>query len=181
MAGNPTNVKIWEDADVRILKPESIVGPATLTSLTPTSIVTAWDPLWLLAGLLDGSDGFGESREWDESEHTAWGYGLIKVSSRNFKMTRTFTALEANAVTDFLYSPGDTASVVKVAKPAQVYLGFETVADDTTKERLITKALARVVAPESNRNEEDLASRQFTCNIFPNSAKELFTRQTSAA
>lgn len=180
MAGNPTNVKIWEDADVRILKPESIVGPATLASLTPTAITTEWDPLWLLAGLLDGSDGFGESREWDESEHTAWGYGLIKVSSRNFKMTRTFTALEANAVTDYLYSPGDTASVVKIAKPAQVYLAFETTADDTTKERLITKALSRVVAPESNRNEEDLASRQFTCNIFPNSAKELFTRQTSA-
>ena len=84
-------------------------------------------------------------------------------------------------MTDYLYSPGDTASKVKIAKPAQVYLGFETVADDATKERLITTTLARVVAPESNRNEEDLASRQFTCNIFPNSAKELFTRQTSAA
>jgi hypothetical protein len=39
---------------------------------------------------------------------------------------------------------------------------------------------ARVTAPESNRNEEDLASREFTCNIFPNSAKELFHKLVSA-
>ena len=180
MAGNPTNVKIWEDADVRILKPSAIVDPATFTTLTPADIDEPWDPLWLLAGLLNGSDGFGESREWDESEHTAWGYGLVKVSSRNFKMTRTFTALEANATTDYLYSPGDTAGKVIVAKPALAYLGFETTADDGTVERLITTMPSRITAPESNRNEEDLASREFTCNIFPNSAKELFIRQVTA-
>ncbi|QLF83990.1 major tail protein [Gordonia phage Upyo] len=180
MAGNPTNVKIWEDADVRILKPADITAPDTFTTLLPADIDAPFDDAWLLAGLLDGSEGFGESREWDESEHTAWGYGLIKVSSRNFKMTRTFTALEANAVTDYLYSPGDTATKVIVAKPAYVYLAFETTADDATKERLITTVPARVVAPESNRNEEDLASRAFTANIFPNSAKELFHRQVAA-
>lgn len=180
MAGNPANVKIWEDADVRILKPSAIVGPATYESLLPLDIDAEWDPAWLLAGLLDGSDGFGETREWDETEHTAWGYGLIKISSRNFKMTRTFTALEANAVTDYLYSQNDTASKVKISKAAEVYLGFETTADDATKERLITVVPARVRAPESNRNEEDLASRQFTCNIFPNSDKELFNRQVAA-
>lgn len=112
MAGNPANVKIWEDADVRILKPADITAPDTFSSLIPANVTAAWDDAWLLAGLLDGSDGFGESREWDETEHTAWGYGLIKVSSRNFKMTRKFTALEANAVTDYLYSPGDTATKV---------------------------------------------------------------------
>ncbi|AWY06513.1 major tail protein [Gordonia phage Trine] len=181
MAGNPNNVKIWEDADVRILKPSAIVAPATISTLIPGDVDAEWGPEWLLAGLLDGSEGFGESREWDESEHTAWGYGLIKVSSRNFKMTRTFTALEANEVTDYLYSPGDTAGKVIIAKPAYVYLGFETIADDGTKERLITTVPARVTAPESNRNEEDLASRQFTANIFPNSDKELFHRQVSAA
>ena len=180
MAGNPANVKIWEDADVRILKPADIVDPDTFETLIPANIDAAWDDAWLLAGLLDGSDGFGESREWDETEHTAWGYGLIKVSSRNFKMTRTFTALEVNAVTDYLYSPGDTATKVIVAKPAYVYLGFETTADDATKERLITTMPARVTAPESNRNEEDLASREFTCNIFPNTDKELFHRLVSA-
>ena len=87
MAGNPANVKIWEDADVRILKPSDITAPDTFASLLPTNVTAAWDDAWLLAGLLDGSDGFGESREWDDTEHTAWGYGLIKVSSRNFKMT----------------------------------------------------------------------------------------------
>lgn len=181
MAGNPSNVKIWEDADVRILKPSSITGATTYASLLPTDIDEDWDPAWLLAGLLDGSDGFGETREWDESEHTAWGYGLIKISSRNFKMTRTFTALEANVVTDWLYSQEDTATKVKISKPALVYLAFETTSDDATKERLITVEPARVRAPESNRNEEDLASRQFTANIFPNSDKELFNRQVSEA
>lgn len=180
MAGNPANVKIWEDADVRILKPSDITAPDTFESLLPADVDAVWDDAWLLAGLLDGSDGFGESREWDETEHTAWGYGLIKVSSRNFKMTRKFTALEANAVTDYLYSPGDTATKVIVAKPAYVYLGFETTADDASKERLITTMPSRVTAPESNRNEEDLASREFTCNIFPNTAKELFHRLVAA-
>ena len=87
---------------------------------------------------------------------------------------------EANAVTDYLYSPGDTATKVIVAKPAYVYLGFETTADDASKERLITTMPSRVTAPESNRNEEDLASREFTCNIFPNTAKELFHRLVAA-
>lgn len=177
MSGDPTNVKIWEDADVRILKPVSIVSPATLTSLTPDTIDDPWDVLWLLAGLLDGGEGFGESREWDESEHTAWGYGVIKVSSRNFKMTRTFTALEDNVVTNYLYSPGDTAGKVIVAKPASVYLAFETTSDDGVVERLISTMPARVKAPDSNRNEEDLASRAFTAQIFPNTAKELFVVQ----
>lgn len=181
MAGNPANVKIWEDADVRILKPSALGAGETIQDLLPTAITAPFEADWLLVGLLDGSDGFGESREWDESEHTAWGYGLIKVSSRNFKMTRTFTALEENEVTEFLYSPGDTATVVKVAKPANVYVAFETTSDLAEKQRRITTMPSRVVAPESNRNEEDLASKEFTCNIFPNSAKELFYKQTSAA
>jgi hypothetical protein len=180
VAGDPTKVKIWEDADVRILKPASIVGPDTLVTLTPTDVDEVWDPLWLLVGLLNGSDGFGETREWDTSDHTAWGYGLIKVSSRNFKMTRTFTALEANVVTDYLYSPGDTSGLVKVAKPALAYLAFETYSDDGVKERLISTMPARITAPDSNRNEEDLASREFTANIFPNTNKELFVRQITA-
>ena len=146
-------------------------SPRTLTphGMTPGSWPVSWTArtVWGV-------------REWDDTEHTAWGYGLIKVSSRNFKMTRKFTALEANAVTDYLYSPGDTATKVIVAKPAYVYLGFETTADDATKERLITTMPARVTAPESNRNEEDLASREFTCNIFPNTDKELFHRLVSA-
>lgn len=181
MAGNPTNVKIWEDADVRVLKPSDIVDPDTLATLLPATITDPWDEAWLLVGLLDGSDGFGESREWDETEHTAWGYGLIKVSSRNFKMTRTFTALEENEVTEFLYSPGDTATHVTVAKPANVYLAFETTSDLSEKQRRITTVPSRVVAPESNRNEEDLASKEFTCNIFPDEQKRLFLKQTSAA
>lgn len=181
MAGDPTNVKIWEDADVRILKPVSIVEPATLTSLTPADIDAPWDPLWLLVGLLDGSDGFGESREWTESEHMAWGYGLVKVSSRNFKLTRKFTALEENTAVEYLYSPGDTAGKVIVAKPALVYIGFETTDDLGGKERLISTMPARVTAPESNRNEENLASKAFTVNIYPNSAKELFNRQKTVA
>ena len=34
---------------------------------------------------------------------------------------------------------------------------------------------ARVTAPESNRNEEDLASREFTCNIFPTRTRNCST------
>lgn len=181
MAGNPTNVKIWEDADVRVLKPSAITSGDTISDMLPATIADPFDADWLLVGLLDGGDGFGEKRDWDETEHTAWGYGLIKVSSRNFKMTRTFTALEENEVTEFLYSPGDTATVVKVAKPANVYLAFETTSDLAEKQRRITTVPSRVVAPESNRDEEKLASKEFTCNIFPNATKELFFKQQSAA
>ena len=174
MAGNPANVKLWEDADVRVLWPEDIVAPDTLTDMLPEWVGAAFDPAWELVGLLDGSDGFGESRNWDETEHTAWGYGVIKVSNRNFKMERTFTALEDNPTTARLYSPGDTATHVVVAKPASAYIAFETRADDGTIQRLITTMPATIKAPEANRNEEALASRQFTAVIFPNSAKQLF-------
>jgi hypothetical protein len=52
--------------------------------------------------------------------------------------------------------------------------------DDAIKERFIIIMFVRVIVPESNRNEEDLASWEFTVNIFPNMVKELFHRLVSA-
>ncbi|UOK18008.1 major tail protein [Gordonia phage Santhid] len=181
MAGNPDNAILWDSADVYSLKPSAITGNQTIADLLPELSTDPFPDAWDLVGLLNGDDGFGEEREWDETDHSAWGYGVIKVGSRNFAMTRTFTALEPeNETNSYLYSPGDTATKVIVAKPAQVYLAFEVIGDDGRIERRITSRPSRVTAPSKNQNEADLASLEFSARIFPNNAKELFLKQNAA-
>lgn len=178
MAGNPDNAILWDRADVYALKP-SVLGPGeTVRDYMPTSIDDEFGPEWDLVGLLDGDAGFGEERNWDETDHSAWGYGVIKVGSRNFSMTRTFTALEPeNETNAYLYSPGDTATKVKVAKPAQVYLAFEKTSDAGETFRRITSRPSRVSAPSKTENEADLAKLEFSARIFPNTDFELFYKQ----
>ena len=178
MAGNPSNVNIWDEADVYVLFPDSFAPGETIEDHLPATIDEDMPAAWDLVGLLDGDGGFGESRDWDSTDHFAWGFGKIKVSRRNFAMQRTFTALEENATTDRLYSPGDTLNHVRVQKPAEAYFTFElrNQADGRTK-RLTTTMPCPTTAPEKNENESDLASKEFTVDIFPNSNRELFIKQ----
>ena len=178
MAGNPSNVNIWDEADVYVLFPDALTPGESVEDHLPATIDEDMPAEWDLVGLLDGDGGFGESRDWDSTDHFAWGFGKIKVSRRNFAMQRTFTALEENATTDRLYSPGDTLTHVRVQKPAEAYFTFELRNQaDGRKKRLTTTMPCPTTAPEKNENESDLASKEFTVDIFPNSNRELFIKQ----
>lgn len=178
MAGNPDNAILWDRADVYTLKPNVIGDNETIYDYLPDSIDAEFPPEWDLVGLLSGDAGFGEERNWDETDHSAWGYGVIKVGSRNFAMSRTWTSLEPeNDTNRYLYSPGDTATKIKVAKPAQVHVAFEKISDTGEKFRQISTRPSRVTAPSKTDNEADLASLEFTARIFPNTDYELFIKQ----
>ena len=178
MAGNPENVNIWAEADVYVLKPSDLTG--ALSTVLPTDADAAWPTAWKPAGLLNGDAGFEESAEWDETEHSAWGYGVIKVGYKDFKMTRKFTTLEENPTVAYLRSKNDTATAVKVSRPADAYLGFETRDGNGKIKRRITTMPASVKYSGATENESDLPEVEFEAKIFPNNVKELFIKQEAS-
>lgn len=182
MGGQPANVDVWDSADVWIHRAVKGDGaPWTLDEIKPSSIDQAFDEIvgaeWELVGLLNGEDGFAETVEFDESSYNAWGYGEIKKSFRNRRLQRVFTALERNAVTEYLESPGDTDEYVTDAKPARVFIAFETRTDDGKTKRRITTVPATVMSGGRTDNEQDMASVEYTCSIFPDSNKRRFLKQ----
>ncbi|WP_280371167.1 hypothetical protein [Nocardia wallacei] len=182
MGGTPANVNIWDGADVWIHRAKALDGtPYTLDAIRPANVDEAFDEVtgadWELVGLLNGEDGFPEEVSWDDSSHTAWGFGEILKSYRNKKLERKFTALEENAVTGYLESPGDTADYVIDAKPARVFLAFETRTDEGKVKRRITTVPATVMSGGRTDNEQDMSSVEYTASIFPDSLKRRFLKQ----
>lgn len=182
MAGQPLNVDIWDNADVWIHRATKEDGTSwTLDEIKPTSVAQAFEDVsgaeWELVGLLNGEDGFPETVEFDESSYNAWGYGEIKKSYRNRRLERKFSALERNAVTEYLESPGDTIDYVIDAKPADVFIAFEVRTDDDKVKRRITTVPAKVKSGGRTDNEQDMASVEYTCSIFPDSQKRRFLKQ----
>lgn len=168
MAGDPTNASLWTDADV-------YVGP--LTAPDPATIDDPFSSDWGLVGLLDGDEGFSESRDEDKDDKYAWGGILVRTSRAHFKLTKSFTVLEDNATTRSLIWPGSTETQIIVPKPARIKLAFETREGDTVK-RLITAQYAEVdLDGDVQENETDLTAYSLVATIFPTSAKVLFNRQ----
>lgn len=173
MAGSIDNAALWVDADVYV---------APLATAIPTDAAAAWGVGWELVGLLDGDQGFTESRTEETSDFYAWGGILVRTSRRNFKLTISFTALEDNEVTRDLIWPGSSATSLVVPKPTPVLLGFELREGDTVK-RLITAEYAEVsVNGDITHNESALTSYPLTATIFPDTSTDpatLLTRQDS--
>lgn len=175
MTRSPDNAKIWQDARVWWAAASGTTRPAL-----PTTADELPDELsWLEFGLLDGGDGFGEERSFDETEHFAWGLGLIKIGTRNYKLNRSMSLLEDNEVTRQVLWPGSTETKLLMPKPVFGWLGFEGTDDLGAVERLWTVRPARLTVPNNNRNETDITKLEVTANIFANGASELFDRQVS--
>lgn len=171
MAGDPTNASLWTDADV-------YVGPLTATN--PLTVDDPFPAEWGLVGLLNGDEGFTESRDEDVNDHYAWGGILVRTSRAHFKLTKTFVALEDNATTRSLIWPGSTDTQIIVPKPERVKMAFETREGDTVK-RLITAQYAEVtVDGDITENETDLTAVTLVATIFPTAGKVLFDRQFTA-
>lgn len=172
MAGDPTNASLWTDADV-------YVGP--LSAPDPETVDDAFSSEWGLVGLLDGDEGFTESRDEDTDDKYAWGGILVRTSRAHFKLTKSFTVLEDNEVTRSLIWPGSTETKIIVPKPARIKLAFETREGDIVK-RLITAQYAEVdLDGDVQENETDLTAYSLVATIFPTALKELFNRQFTGA
>lgn len=174
MARNADNVKIWTDAWIYVS--DSMERPEL-----PTDVDTPVDPLlWPDIGLLNGDNGFGNSRSIDESQTFGWGAGLVKVSGRNVGLTGSFTPIEDNEIVRSLVWPGSTASKLALPRPVYRWLAFATQDDFENPERLFTTKRARLWVPEDTKNESDATSWEVQYSLFADEEGFVFDRQVAA-
>lgn len=171
MSGDPTKANLWTDADVYI--------STNLSATLPADAHTPFGVDWKLVGLLDGDEGFPESRDEDSDDKFAWGGILVRTSRQHFKLTKSFTALEDNETTYGLLWPGSSPTQIVVPRPAKVKIAFET--REGAKVRRLASALYAEVALDGDHgeNESDLESMTFAATIFPTSGGVLFDRQAT--
>jgi hypothetical protein len=166
MAGTPANASLWANADVYI--------SADLNATNPATAAAAFNASWSLVGLLDGDDGFTETRDVDTKDLFAWGGILVRTSRRNFKLTKTFSVLEDNTVTRSLIWPGSTATQLIVPTPGFVKIAFETREGGKVR-RMISKYRAMVeVDGDITDNEVDLTKVTLVATIYPDANGVLF-------
>lgn len=171
MAGDPTKANLWTDADVYV--------SWNLNATLPANAETPFGPDWKIVGLLDGDEGFPESRDEDTDDKFAWGGILVRTSRNHFKLTKSFTALEDNETTRKLVWPGSTETKIKVPRPEQVKVAFETREGEKVR-RLATSLYAECqLDGDHGENETDLESATIAATIFPNAQGELFDRQAT--
>lgn len=171
MAGDPLNASLWTDADVYV--------STNLSATLPADANTPFGVDWDMVGLLDGDEGFPESRDEDTDDKFAWGGILVKTSRNHFKLTKSFTALEDNDTTYSLLWPGSSPTQIVVPRPAKVLVAFETREGDKVR-RLSTANYAEVsLDGDHGENETDLEAMTFTATIYPTGAGVLFNRQTT--
>lgn len=169
MSGDPTKANLWTDADVYV--------SFDLSAPMPADASAPFGPQWDHVGLLDGDEGMPESREEDTDDKFAWGGILVKTSRNHFKLTKSFTALEDNETTRKLVWPGSTATRVKVPRPEQVLVAFETREGEKIR-RLITSQYAECsLDGDHGENETDLESATIAATIYPTADGWLFERQ----
>ncbi|CUW29700.1 MULTISPECIES: Ig-like domain-containing protein [Streptomyces] len=171
MAGDPTKANLWTDADVYV--------SFNLTATLPANAGVPFGSDWHLVGLLDGDEGFPESRDEDTDDKFAWGGILVRTSRQHFKLTKSFTCLEDNETTRRLVWPGSTETRIKVPRPERVLVAFETREGEKVR-RLITSQYAECsLDGDHGENETDLESATIAATIFPTDDGYLFERQAT--
>lgn len=184
MAGNPSNVRLFAEADVFVYKQKALDPddvPADVTE--PFNTTVAWDAVnqstvkWGYLGILVGADGIDLQREWDRKDITGWGFGVILTAWKDFKATVKVSARERNPVVQSIRWPGSTDTALTVPDPAHLFFGFELRTADGYVDRRITKRPSQMWIPGEKEVEGDNTPAEIEARIFANSARELFTWQ----
>lgn len=173
MGGTPENARLWANADVYIAD--------SLATANPANVGAVFGAGWNQVGLLDGDDGMPEARDEDTDDKFAWGGILVRTSRSHFKLTKSFSALEDNAIVRSILWPGSTDSVIKVPVPIPRKIGFE-VRDPGTGavKRLITRNHAIITLDgDLDENETDLSKMTFAAVVYPDGNGVLFDRQAA--
>jgi hypothetical protein len=150
MAGDPDNASMWDDADVFVSFDLEAANPADIDSDFPAE--------WELVGLLDGAAGFAETVDEPRTTGRAWGQGVIKTNYKGAEVTRKFTALEDNAITERLARPNLREKVL---------IAFETREGDKVTRKIAREPATVRRAGDSTANEDNLAMIPFQADIFP--------------
>ena len=173
MTGTPANTSVWSDADVYY--------STNLSATIPADTSTPFGVDWNLVGILDGSDGFEETRDVDKKDHFGWGGLLLASTRKNFKLTKKFSALEDNAATRALIWPGSTSTAIFVPNPVPVKIAFETRTGGKVR-RAVSKNYAKVdVDGTIKDSEEDLTKFPLAAVIFPDEFGQLWVLQNVPA
>ena len=162
-----TATDIWVDAEVWV----SLEDAPQIDTATEELFGAEWD----LVGLLSGSDGFAQSREFSTTSAEAWGKGEVDGADYGFRSTGGFTALEDTNVVRYMINPGSTEHVIVVPKPSHVHLAYVATNQRGEKEILLTRKKARVFAPDVSKTQE-FAGTAFEVTHYADSIGALFDR-----
>lgn len=172
MANDPTNVAVYDDADVYV---------APLGSPIPADAATAFSGAWSLAGIVDGDTGMALAHSADKTNFHMWSGLLGKISRKNELVQFKFTVVEDNAVTRAIIWPGSGAGVISKRVPANIMLGFETREGGKVK-RFVTTQYAQVdLDGDITMNNSDPTKYALVATIFPNASGEYFKEQSKPA
>jgi hypothetical protein len=158
MAGDASNIRVWETGDVFIFDPAETYNPATSP---PANIDAALSGDWLPAGLMMGTPGVGMARSIERTDVMSWQQGRVKERVKNPKVDITFTLLEDNAVTEDLVDEAAVPSV-KYRYVALVFTEDET----GIVKRYISKAKVGLFV-STNNVEQDINGREITGSLEP--------------
>jgi hypothetical protein len=161
MAGNPANVsaRLFAEADV-LIYPNPTLDALDIPAAVDDAFVTTTGK-WEFLGLLVGDAGIEQSRTWDDT---------TKVS-----------ALEDNPAVQKILWPGSTDTAVVVPQPLFAFFALEKRTAGGNVNRLISKMPGRFWCETLTDNEGGAEPREIEIRVFPNSAKELYAAQKSAA
>ena len=158
MAGDASNIRVWETGDVFIFDPEVAFVEATHV---PTTIDTALGADWLPAGLMLGTPGVGMARSIDRTDVNSWQQGRVKERVKNPKVDITFTLLEDNDVT------ADLVDAASVPSLKYRYVALEFTEDETgVVKRYFSKAKVGLFVSNDNV-EQDINGREVTGSLEP--------------
>lgn len=158
MAGDASNIRVWETGDVFIFDPAVAYDAATDV---PADIDAALGADWLPAGLMLGTPGVGMARSIERTDVNSWQQGRVKERVKNPKVDITFTLLEDNDVTEDLVNPAAVPAI------QYRYVALEFVEDETGyKRRWISKAKVGLFVASDNQ-EQDINGREVTGSLEP--------------
>ena len=169
MANDPTNVAVYDNADIYV---------APLGSTIPANASTAFNGSWSLAGIVDGDAGMALAHSADKTNYHDWNGLLTKVSRKNELVQFKFTVVEDNAVTRGIIWPGSGAGVISRRVPANIMLAFETREGGKIK-RFVTTQYAQVdIDGDITMGNADPTKFGLVATIFPNASGEYFKEQS---
>ena len=158
MAGDASNIRVWETGDVYIFDPAEAYSSSTDV---PANISAALGSDWLPAGLMLGTPGVGMARSIERTDVNSWQQGRVKERVKNPKVDITFTLLEDNEVTEDLVDDAAVPSI-KYRYVALVFTEDET----GIVKRYFSKAKVGLFVA-TNNIEQDINGREITGSLEP--------------
>lgn len=173
MAGDASNIKVWETGDVYIFDPQKTYDAATAIPAdvgTPLHVGTDWKP----CGLMMGDPGVGMTRSVERTDVNSWQQGRVLERVKNPKSDISFTLLEDNETTLWLVGQEDVPSVKKA------HIVCEFVDDNGHVKRWFSLAEVRLFVATDNQTQ-DVKGREVTGSLVPVAGKYWKIQQTAPA